>query len=108
MDSIDEAVGIGVDVSAVHGNFVVEILLRPSPVPLRDDDVALNSLRTRRSGRQFPGLNAIGPVAKVVQDAFAAEIGRPGAHHAANLCRLDTPVPSRSGGIEGPERRFDL
>ena len=46
--SVDQAVGVDVRIALIGGDFVVQIGLRVGPVPLRDDDVALDALRARR------------------------------------------------------------
>ncbi len=93
MNSIDEAVGVGGRIPSVDGNFIMEIVLRSSPVPLSDDDVSFQSLWTRRNWRQFPGLKAISPIRIHLKDALPPHLCRPTEHSATDLTRLDAPLP---------------
>src|SRR5258708_1816966 len=105
MNAVDEAVWIGTRVPAIDGNFIVEIFFRSGPVPLRDHDVAFHALRAGRSGRQFAVLDAIGPVGIFREHALAPHARRNGAHHAADLRRLDTSVPRGVSGVKRAEGR---
>src|SRR5580704_3160155 len=67
MNAVHESIGIGVDVSAINGNFVVEIFLWAGPIPLGDDDVSFDTLRTRGSRRQRASLDTIGPVSEFLE-----------------------------------------
>ena len=50
---VDQTVGVHRRVAAVGRHLVVQVRLRIGPVPLRDDDVALDALRPRRRRRQL-------------------------------------------------------
>ena len=50
--SVDQAIGVQARIALIGRDFVVQITLRIGPVPLRDHDVPLDALRTRRSLRR--------------------------------------------------------
>ena len=53
----------------------MQVGFRIGPVPLRDDDVALDALRTRRRlGGQFAVRDTGGPIGKLRQRAFRAKL----------------------------------
>ena len=88
------AVGVQRGITPVGRDLVVQICLRIGPVPLRDDDVPLEALRTRRRCRNFAGGNPIGPVGEhrertateaVIDAVQHAGAGLPGLHAAFPL-----------------------
>ena len=85
VNAVDEAVGIGTRIPAIHRNFIVEIFFRSGPIPLGDHDVAFHALRARRSRRQFAVLDAIGPVGVFLHGALAAHTCCHADHKAADL-----------------------
>ncbi len=105
MNPIDEAVGIGIWISSVDRDFIMEIVLRSGPVPLCDDDVSLHSLRTRRNRGQFAGFYAVGPIGIHLQSTLPAHLCRAGAHRATDLTRLDAPIPRCYRCVECAEIR---
>jgi hypothetical protein len=63
------------------------------PVAKRDDDVPLDTLRTRRLGeRQLALGNAVRPL-RIVGERHLAEAVQLAEHHRARLARLDAPLP---------------
>ncbi len=101
--SVDEAVGVERRIAPIGGHFVVQVGLRIRPVPLRDDDVALESLRTRRRGRHLAAGDAVRPVGKHRVDAILAHVVHAARHLRAGLTRLNAALPGRGGAVERAE-----
>ena len=106
--SVDEAVGVERGIPSVGRDLVVEIRLGVSPVPLRDDDVALESLRSRRRRRQLAFGDAIGPVGEHRQCAIFTHRVQTTGHLRAGLSRLNAPLPRFGGRVERAELFRDL
>src|SRR3977135_3820079 len=86
----------------------MEIRLRVRPVPLADDDIALQSLRPGRRGRQFAPADRVGPVCEHLQRPVLAHIVETTGHLRAGLPRLDAPIPRFRRGMERAEALRDL
>ena len=86
----------------------MEIRLRIGPVPLRDDDVALDALRPRRRRRQLAAGDAVGPVGEHRQRAVLAHRVEAAGHLRAGLSRLNAPLPGLRRTVERAERLRDL
>ena len=76
----------------------MQVRFRIGPVPLRDDDIALDALRPRRCGRQLAAVDAIGPVGEHRERALAPHLIEAAAHLRAGLSRLNAAIP------RGPRR----
>ena len=86
----------------------MEIRLRVRPVPLGDDDVALQALRPRRRRRDGARGDPIGPIGEHRERALSAELAQGAEHLAARLSRLHSPLPCRGRGRERPQRLRNL
>ena len=71
----------------------MQIRLGIGPIPLGDDDVALDAPRTRWGRRHFALGDAIGPVGKQLEHAATAEAVQAVAHAGTGLPRLYTAIP---------------
>src|SRR5262249_13965083 len=88
-------------IAFVGCHLVVQVGLGAGPVPDRDNDVALQALRTRwLDRRQLACRNPIGPIAKYFQAPLSAEPLDGFDHVLAGLAGLDTPGPGLMGGLE--------
>src|SRR5437879_9347569 len=70
----------------------MQVDMRVGPIPHGDDDVSLDTLRTRRSRGQGAAGNAIGPVGEHLFAAWAKLIDR-AEHIRPSLAGLDTAIP---------------
>ena len=93
--AVDQAVGVERRIAPIGRDRVVQVGLRVGPVPLGDDDVALEALRPRRRGRHFARGDAIGPVREQRERAIAAELSEAADHLRARLPGLQAPLPRR-------------
>src|SRR5262245_12559694 len=81
------------------------VFLRP-PFPGRDDEVALDALRTRRLALgQFALGDAVGPVAEIVVRRRAELAGKALGHLLAGLAGLGAAHPGLAAVTERAERR---
>src|SRR5262249_35608842 len=103
----DQPVRIRRRTASVGRHLIVQVCLRISPVPLRDDDVPLDTARTWRSRRHLAFRNAIGPIRKQ-RDRARPELIDATAHAWASLSGLKPPGPGRLGGRERAERRWNF
>src|SRR5262245_8296560 len=72
-----------------------------APIPLRDDNVALNSRRTRRLYlRRFAFGNPVCPIREHLQRIGSVQTRCGSAHTATANTRLQTIVPSLDGGLQ--------
>ncbi len=63
--AIERPIGVDGGIALVGGDLVVQVGLGSRPVPYRDDDIALDSLRARRlGGRQLALGDPVGPIAE--------------------------------------------
>ena len=106
--AVEQTVRVDARVAPVGRDDVVQVGLRIGPVPLGDDDVALDALRPTRRLRHLPGRDAVGPVGELLEHALVAELAD-GAHHlCAGLARLHAALPLREARRQRLERRRDL
>ena len=104
----DQAVGVDARIALVGRDLVVQVVLGPGPVPQRQDDVALDAVRTGRpGGRQLAGGDAIGPVGEQLQRARRAEPAEIRRHLQHRLAGLDAPLPGVGRRRELAERLRD-
>ena len=114
--AVDRSVRVDPRVAPVGRDHVVQVGLRIGPVPLRDDDVALDALRPLRRRRQLAGLDrdrssrrtssARAP-AEVVERAFICPPACPDftrRSHAGNASRERTERGRDLAGALGAER----
>src|SRR5262249_12064908 len=91
------------------GDFVVQVRQRRAPIPHRDDDVALPTLRAlRRRGGEFTPGGPIGPVRGHLQRSLTSHLREPRAHRRTFLPRLDAAIPRRRRVLERAERLRNL
>src|SRR3989442_2319740 len=50
--AVDGSIGVQCGIALIRGDLIVQICLRVGPVPLGNDDVPLDTLGSRRDGRQ--------------------------------------------------------
>ncbi len=104
--SVDQPVGVDVGVAFVARYLVVQIGFGIGPIPLRDHDVALDALGTRRGRRgNFALRDARGPIAELGGGAFCAQLREAAFHGAAGLSGLHAARPGLGRGIEFGEHR---
>ena len=97
--AVDRAVGVDRRVAPVGRDHVVQVRLRVGPVPLRDDDVALDALRPRRRRRHFAA------AMRSVQSAnIASARSRPELFECRRSC-CRRPGPT---GCAAPTRATDV
>src|SRR5437762_8513483 len=94
--SVDQALRIDRRVPAVRGNLIVKVDLRIRPIPLGDDDVALDALWPRRRRRHLTRGNAVRPVGEQRERAVAADLAERLRHARPCLAGLNPALP-RSG-----------
>ena len=96
--SINQAIRVHLGIALVGGDFVVQVSLGIGPIPLRDDDVALDALRARRRVRgQFAVLDARGPIAELFRGSLGAEVRQAVHHERGGLPGLHAARPSLGG-----------
>ena len=92
--AVEQSVRVERRVAPVRRDDVVEIRLGIRPVPLGDDDVALESLRTLRRGRRdLARRDAVGPVGEQRERARLSEIVDRREHLRSRLSRLHASLP---------------
>src|SRR5262249_54306750 len=100
--AVDLAVGVDPRVTPVARDLVVQIGLLTPPVPQRDHDVALDTLRALGPGeRKLALLDAVGPVGEIGDAALRAEAVDRRDHAVHRLTGSDAPGP---GGVRALER----
>ncbi len=102
--AVDQAVRVEPGIAAIGRDLVVQIHLRVGPVPLRDDDLSLDPLRSWRRRRQLACRYAIGPVGK----ARHAQVVQPVEHPLSGLPRLHATLPRVGARLEAAERFGNL
>ena len=105
---VDLAIRIHGRLAPVGRDQVVEIGFLIAPIPQRQDEIALDALRSRRLllGR-LAGGNAVGPVRPFCNRTIGTDAGRGADHLTHGLPRLDTPGPGVARIGEVPEPRWD-
>ena len=101
--SVDETVRVERGIPSVGSDRIVEIRLRVRPVPLRDDDVAFDTLRPRRRRRHLATRHTVGPVGEHGQCAVFAQRVEAAGHLRARLTRLNSPIPRFRRTVERAE-----
>ena len=98
--AVDHPVGVDPRVALVRRDLVVQVVLGAGPVPERDDDVALHSLRPGRRGRrELARGDSIGPVGEERGGPLGVEPPEIVQHLRHGLPRHDAPGPRlRRGG----------
>ena len=92
--------GYRVRIALVGRDLVVHHRHRVAPAPLRQDDVAFLSLRTRRRRRHFAGRDAVGPVGEQAESAPAPHAVQSAAHARSAPPDLHPVLPGVQGGVE--------
>ncbi len=91
--AVEGAVCIHSGVPPVRAHQVMKVGLRVGPVPLRDDHVALYSLRSGRNRRHLARLDPVRPVRKHAQHPVPAHLVDGRNHAPAGLAGLETALP---------------
>ena len=95
-------------IAAIGRDEIVQINFRICPVPHGDDDVALDSLRPRRSGRNFTRLYPVSPVCEHLERGPDSHpMGHPD-HPAPSLANRQPVLPRFFGRRESPEVGMQL
>src|SRR6516225_11957296 len=86
----------------------MEVRLRIGPVPLRDDEVALEALRPGRRGRNFAAGDPVRPIGEHCDRAILAQCVEAAGHLLAGLPGLNATLPRLGRTVERAEGLRDL
>ena len=107
--AVDRTIGVDRRIAAIGGDHVMQVDGGIRPIPHRDDDVALDTLRTRRGDlRNRAGRNPVGPLGKHLERALAAHAVEPVDHVAARLTGLNAAIPRVHGAGKRPQLLRDF
>ena len=106
--AVDGTVRVDRRIAPIGRDDVVQVGLRIGPVPLSNDDVALDALRPWRRRRDLARRDAIGPVREQRERTLRAELVHPVEHLRSGLSGLYSPLPRRRRRIEVTEPRRQL
>src|SRR5262249_56567101 len=85
---------------AVGRDSVVQVRVRIRPVPLREDDVALDARRALRRGWHLARRDTIGPVGEHRERALLPHRVEAACHLLSRLAGLDAAIPCVDAAVE--------